>query len=485
MDELNHKFSVADIIKSTGGRLLNGCLSASFEDISTDSRNIKPGELFLALKGERFDGQRFIPQACDRGATGVVVKKGFSKEEVCIGNRAVIEVEDPLRALGDIAHYWRMKHLVKVVGVTGSNGKTTTKEMIGQIMGVTGNILKTEGNFNNLVGLPLTLLRLSEKDEVAILEMGTNARSEIKRLAEISVPDIAVITNIGQAHLEGLRSIEEVTEEKGDLFRALREDGFVIINKDDPRVLNVAAECKCKKISFGVVNKADLMAIDVSMSDQGRVGFRLSNGYKDVTVDLRICGTFNVYNALAAAGVAHALGAKLEIIREGLERFRHLPGRMEVIGSDRYTIINDTYNANPNSMEQALKTLVGMKGAGRTIAVLGDMLELGTFARLAHLRIGNLVSKLGVDYLFTLGQDSRHLARGALESRMNEQNIYVGEGHQELAARLKGIIGKGDYILVKGSRGMNMELIVEELLSDERKEGGENKRRGEEDTSCR
>ncbi|KAF0123282.1 MAG: UDP-N-acetylmuramoyl-tripeptide--D-alanyl-D-alanine ligase [bacterium] len=465
MSELNYKFSSADVLKITGGRLLHGSLFASFKNISTDSRTIKPEDLFIALKGEHFDGHSFIPQIYKKGANGAIVKRGFLEEEGWNGEWTIIEVDDTLRALGDIAHFWRMKHPIPVVGITGSNGKTTTKEMIGSILEITFNILKTEGNFNNLIGLPLTLLRLSKKDEIAVLEMGTNARGEIKRLSEISVPDVAVITNIGQAHLQGLLSVEEVREEKGDLFKILREDGFAVINQDDPMVLKLAAECRCRKIGFSMSEEAELMAKDVSISDSGKVRFRLAAGDKDAIIDLPVYGIFNVYNALAAAGVAKSLGVGLEIIKEGLERFKPLPGRMEIIELDGYTIINDTYNANPNSMGQALKTLTGLKRAGRTIAVLGDMLELGEFTESAHIKIGSMVSGLGIDYLFTLGKDSVNIALAASEGGMNVDNIYIEKEYQDVTAKLRAIITKGDCILVKGSRGMKMELIVKELVT--------------------
>ncbi|MFH1623959.1 MAG: UDP-N-acetylmuramoyl-tripeptide--D-alanyl-D-alanine ligase [Pseudomonadota bacterium] len=465
MTELDYRFRAADILKVTGGRLFKGSLSASFRDISTDSRTVTPGELFVALKGERFDGHNFIQQAYEKGAHGVIVRRGFQGDKKYNGRGTIIEVEDPLRALGDIARFWRLKHPIPVVGVTGSNGKTTTKEMIGSILGIPFNVLKTEGNFNNLVGLPLTLLRLGQKDEVAVLEMGTNARSEIKRLSEISVPNIAVITNIGQAHLQGLGSVEEVMEEKGQLFKVLREDSFAIVNEDDPRVITLASQCKCRKVSFGMRSKADLTAKDVSISDAGGVTFRLSRGEKGITISLPLYGGFNVYNALAAAGVAQSLGVGLEVIKEGLERFKPPPGRMEVLESNGYTIVNDSYNANPDSMEQALRTLVRVKGAGRGVAVLGDMLELGEFTELAHMQIGRLVSQLGIDYLFTLGQNSTGIARGAIEGGMNVENVYMENGYQEIVSKLKAVVAKGDCILVKGSRAMRMELIVEGLIT--------------------
>ena len=465
MVESKHKFSTDDILKVTGGRLRKGSLSSSFTDISTDSRTIKPGELFIALNGEHFDGSRFVSGAYEKGAHGAIVRKGAGEKE-WDGKGAIIEVEDSLNALGDIARFWRMKHPIPLIGITGSNGKTTTKEMIGIILEKSFSILQTEGNFNNLVGLPLTLLRLKQGHEIAILEMGTNARSEIKRLSEISTPDIAVITNIGQAHLEGLHTIEEVMAEKGELFSALREDSFAIINKDDPRVLHLASQCRCRKISFSTTKKADLMAKEISVSDSGRVRFQLSNGSKDIAVNLPLYGIFNVHNALAAAGVAIALGVGLETIKEGMEGIKPPPGRMEVIELDRYTIINDTYNANPSSMEQALKTLAGIKGRGRAVAVLGDMFELGEFTESAHIEIGRLVSGLGIDFLLTLGRQSENICRGAYEGGMGAENIYTGEKHQAVASKLRAIIGKGDYILVKGSRAMKMELIIEELMAE-------------------
>ncbi|MEW6616302.1 MAG: UDP-N-acetylmuramoyl-tripeptide--D-alanyl-D-alanine ligase [Thermodesulfobacteriota bacterium] len=467
MSEPDYKFSAADILKITGGRLIHGSLFASFKNISTDSRTIKPEDLFIALNGEHFDGHNFIPDVCEKGANGAIVKRGFLVEKGWNGEETIIEVDDTLRALGDIAHYWRMKHPIPIVGITGSNGKTTTKEMIGSILGIPFKVLKTEGNFNNLIGLPLTLLRLSGKDEIAVLEMGTNARYEIKRLSEISVPDVAVITNIGQAHLQGLLSVEEVREEKGELFNILKEDSFAIINQDDPMVLKLAAECKCRKIGFSVIKDANLIARDLSISDSGKVSFRLAVEDKDTIINLPLYGVFNVYNALAAAGVAQALGVGLEIIKEGLERFKPLPGRMEIMELDGYTIINDTYNANPNSMAQALKTLTGFKRTGRTIAVLGDMLELGEFTESAHIQIGNMVSELGIDYLFTLGKDSVNIALAASEGGMNEKNIYVEKEHQDITAKLRTIITKGDCILVKGSRSMKMELIVKKLTTRE------------------
>lgn len=465
MSELNYKFSAADVLKITGGRLLHGYLFTSFKNISTDSRTIKPEELFIALEGEHFDGHNFIPQVYKKSANGVIVNRKSLEDKGWDDEWAIIEVDDTLRALGDIAHFWRMKHPIPVVGITGSNGKTTTKEMISSILKIPFNVLKTEGNFNNLIGLPLTLLRLSEKDEIAVLEMGTNAKSEIKRLSEIAVPDIAVITNIGQAHLQGLLSVEEVREEKGELFKILREDSFAIINQDDPMILKLAAECKCRKIGFSLSGDADLMARDLSISDSGKVKFRLATEDEDAIIDLPLYGVFNVYNALAAAGVAQALGMGLELIKEGLERFEPLPGRMEIMELNGYTIINDTYNANPNSMEQALKTLIGFKKMGRTIAVLGDMLELGEFTKSAHIQIGSMVSGLGIDYLFTLGKDSVNIALAASEGGMNEENIYIEKEHQDVTAKLRAIITKGDCILVKGSRSMKMELIIKELTT--------------------
>jgi UDP-N-acetylmuramoyl-tripeptide--D-alanyl-D-alanine ligase len=464
MSEIDYKFSVTDILRISGGRLIHGPHHISFKDISTDSRTIKPGELFIALEGEDFDGHRFISQTYEKGASGAIVKKGAFKEEKHNGIGVIIEVEDTLKTLGDIARFWRMKHPIPVVGITGSNGKTTTKEMIGKVLEIPFNVLKTEGNFNNQVGLPLTLLRLKDKDEIAVLELGTNSRSEISRLSHISLPDVAVITNIGQAHLQGFRSVDELTEEKGEIYKALRKDGFAVINEDDPRVSSLGAACKCKKVRFAIQSNADIMAKDVSTNNSGNVSFMLISKEGAVHINLPLYGTFNVYNALAAAGVAQVLGIGLEVIQRGLEDFSLPSGRMEVIDSGRYILINDTYNANPNSVEVALKTLVNFKRAKRTIAVLGDMLELGEFSVSAHIHAGRLVSKLGIDYLFTLGEESINIAHGAREDGMNIEKIYSGKEHKEVSSKLKATIDRGDCILVKGSRAMKMELIIEELI---------------------
>lgn len=469
MSETDCKFSVTDILTASGGSLIHGSHQISFKDISTDSRTIKSGEVFIALEGEHFNGHRFISEVYEKGASGAIVKKGALKQEEQNGIGVVIEVEDTLKALGDIARFWRKKHPIPVVGITGSNGKTTTKEMIGKVLEIPFNVLKTEGNFNNLVGLPLTLLRLKDRDEIAVLELGTNSRSEISRLSQISLPDVAVITNIGQAHLQGFRSVDELTEEKGEIFKALSKDGFAVINEDDPRVSSLGAACKCKKVRFAIQGNADIMAKDVSTDSSGNVSFKLISKEGDIRINLPLYGTFNVYNALAAAGVAKALGIGLEVIQRGLEDFSLPSGRMEVMDFGRHILINDAYNANPNSVEVALQTLVHFKGAKRTIAILGDMLELGESSKSAHIHAGRLVSKLGIDYLFTMGEESIHIAHGAREDGMNRERIYSGKDHKEVSLKLRATIERGDCILVKGSRAMKMELIVEELM----KEGGE------------
>ncbi|MDY6854339.1 MAG: UDP-N-acetylmuramoyl-tripeptide--D-alanyl-D-alanine ligase [Thermodesulfobacteriota bacterium] len=464
MSEADYKFSVNEILAFSGGSLIHGSHHVSFKDISTDSRTIRAGELFIALEGEHFDGHRFITEVREKGASGAIVKKGALKQEEQNSIGFVIEVEDTLKALGDIARFWRMKHPIQVVGITGSNGKTTTKDMVGKILEIPFNILKTEGNFNNQVGLPLTLLRLKEKDEIAVLELGTNSRSEIKRLSHISLPDVAVITNIGLAHLQGFRSVDELTDEKGEIFKALSKDGFAVINEDDARVSSLGAACKCKKIRFALQGNADIMAKDVSTDNSGNISFILISKQGDVHINLPLYGTFNVYNALAAAGVAQALGIGLDVIQRGLEDFYPPSGRMEVMDFGWYMLINDAYNANPNSVEMALKTLVTFKGAKRTIAVLGDMLELGEFSESEHIHAGKLVSKLGIDYLFTMGEESVNIAQGAREDGMNIERIYSGKEHKEVFLKLKATIKDGDCILVKGSRAMKMELIIKELI---------------------
>ena len=336
----------------------------------------------------------------------------------------VIGVPDTLRALGDIASLWRRRFSLPLVAITGSSGKTTTKEMLAAIAVRSRKILVTEGNLNNLIGLPHTLLKIREEHELAVVEMGTNSPGEIARLAEIAAPDIGLITNIGPAHLEGLGSFEAIREEKGALFQVMNGRGTAIINRDDDAVGILARRWRGDRITFGLKSGADITARRVETAGPEGVRFTLVIDGIEVPVRLAAPGRHNIQNALAAGAAAWALGIEREEIAAGLNAFCPVPGRMEIrrLGNGAFVIM-DTYNANPASMRESLVTLQGLRKEGRTIAILGDMLELGTQARELHEEIGSILVKTGVDRVFLKGPLSRSIAAGAMKKGFPEERI--------------------------------------------------------------
>jgi UDP-N-acetylmuramoyl-tripeptide--D-alanyl-D-alanine ligase len=458
---------IEEVLRATGGRLLQGEEEAFFQGISTDSRTIRAGELFIALKGPYFDGHHFAQKALEKKAGGVVIEEDQAGDIRWNGYRskAVIVVKDTLRALGDIAHDQRRRYRTPVVALTGSNGKTTTKEMISACLETTFPVLKTKGNLNNLIGLPLTLLNLTEKERVVVLEMGMNVPGEVRRLTEIAEPDVGLITNIQMAHLEGMGSLDRVKEEKGELFRRMRKDGTILVNQNDPYVSDLAGEFSGQKITFGVEKSADVMAKEVRLRGSEGTSFKLILEGEEIGIALPLLGRHFISNALAAIAAASLFGIELEKVKGVLEHFQPFHMRMEVIplGGGK-TLIDDTYNANPRSMDLALEILAELKGKGRAIAVLGDMLELGGFSEEAHRQLGEKVKELSIDLLLTLGEKAPLVVESAIRHGFELKRAKVAESHSEAISFLKGIIREGDWILVKGSRGMAMEKVVEGLI---------------------
>jgi len=455
-------FSIEEVITATGGKLISGPSAMSFCGVSTDSRSIVQGNIFIALKGESYDGHDFAVAALQQGAAGLLIQNetdiGFAAGG---GNAAVIMVADTLQALGDLASAWRKKFTVPVIALTGSSGKTTTKEMIAGIIGREKNVLKTEGNLNNLIGLPLTLLGLKKEHEIAILEMGTNTRGEIKRLTQIAAPDIALITNIGPAHLAGFGTVEAIREEKGALFLHMAGAGLVVVNVDDEAVRTIAEGWKGRKVTFGMSLDADITAGDIEKNGVKGVRFNLSAGGKTEKVEMKTAGIHNIYNALAAAAVAGAAGCDMATIREGLMSFRPVSGRMTIIKLRNCAfIIDDSYNANPASMREALMTLKDLKNHHNGFVFFGDMLELGDAAAEMHRKIGILMATIGVSAVFLKGEYAAHTSAGAREGGMAEENIFLLSDETQVAEYLKKHLKKGDWILVKGSRRMKMEKIT-------------------------
>jgi UDP-N-acetylmuramoyl-tripeptide--D-alanyl-D-alanine ligase len=459
-------FRCKEILGATGGFQVQGNHEENFHGISTDSRNIAPGSLFIPLKGENYDGHGFLAAAVREGATGVLIQKDSEAKRLSWDEGiTVILVEDTLKALGDIAHFWRKKFTGSVVAITGSSGKTTTKEMVAGIVGLAKNIAKTQGNLNNLVGVPLTLLSLREEHEVMILELGTNRRGEIERLTRIAEPDIGLITNIGPAHLEGLKSLDVVREEKSDLFRNMAPSGIAVINSDDQELTEAVHSWKGKMITFGLSQDSDVAAENIIKHGERGTRFTLRLGKERREIDLSATGEHNIYNALAAAASSWALGIEHPVICRGLTAFSPISGRMEILPlKNGAFIINDTYNANPASVREALKTLDDLRGNHQSTVILGDMLELGEHSEQMHQGIGRLMADTGVGTIFLRGRLSQATAAGAIKSDMPQERIFYFETAEEVITHLKPMLRKGDWILVKGSRMMKMEQIVKAIV---------------------
>jgi len=434
-----------------------------FTGVSTDSRQCAPGNLFVALQGENFDGHHFLDQAIQKGAAGLLIHR---RPEKTPHDLPVILAPDTLQALGDLAHFWRRRFSPTIIAITGSSGKTTTKEMAAAILESGRNILKTEGNFNNLIGLPLTIFNLNHDHTLAILELGTNRRGEIARLTKIATPEIGLITNIGPAHLEGFASLAGVAEEKMDLFLNMPRSGTIIINRDDPFLRNSGDAWTGRCVSFGLKEGADVGAEKIAYRHDQGTSFTLRIGKDRQEVVMPIAGEHHVMNALAAAASARVAGATIADIGRGLTNFSPVPGRMEVLplGNGAF-VINDTYNANPASVGEALKTLNNLKGKGRSVVVLGDMLELGNQEEIWHQEIGGLLADTGVDRVYLRGRLAGATAAGASKQGLPASSVIFREDPEEIAGDIISYAKEGDWILVKGSRRMRMETIVEMIVS--------------------
>jgi len=455
------RWTLQNVLDATGGTVSPLTPhDLGFDSITTDSRHIESGALFFALRGPQHDGHAFAADALRQGAGAVVV----DHQNVAAPADRLVVVPDTLQALGDLAAWTRQQHAVRVVAVTGSNGKTTTKEMIAALCtaatfpGPRQRVLKTEGNFNNLIGLPLTLFRLRGDEAVAVLEMGMNRFGEIARLTSIADPDFAVITNIGPAHLEGVGgTLAGVAQAKGELFAGLSADAIIAVNVDDEWVRRAAEPFHGRVITFGA--EADVRARAVTDLGQDGVGFELHVGVERARVHLRTIGTHNVMNALAAAAIGHALGIGVDVIARGLAQAA-VPGmRMQIIRlANGVTVINDAYNANPSSVEAALVAL--RRFSGRRVVVLGDMWELGDEARRAHRTVGERAAALGVDRLVVMGAHAEAMAAGARAGGLAPAVVHVCGSRAEVAAVVVAHWQRGDTVLVKASRGAKMDEVV-------------------------
>jgi UDP-N-acetylmuramoyl-tripeptide--D-alanyl-D-alanine ligase len=458
-----------EIIQATGGELLSH-YSGFFSGVSIDSRTISEDELFFALKGERFDGHDFLEDALMKG-TGAVVD---SKRPKIPEGKAVIYVKDTLDALQDLAHFLRKRREVPVIAITGSNGKTTTKEMAYAILSQRFKVLKNEGNLNNHIGLPLTLTRITHDDEVVVLEMGMNAMGEIKRLCEIAAPTHGVITNISSAHVGELGGLENIREAKLEILDGL---SVTVLNADDVFLMEGFASAVKRGreygrlITFSVHRDSGVRAEEITEDGRGSsFTLRVEDG-DNAVITMNVHGLFNVYNALAASAVCLSLGITTDEIKAALERYRAFPMRFEIFRVNNITVINDAYNANPSSVEESLKELVRMRSDGRIVAVLGDMYELGEFSEGLHRSIGEMIPGLGINVFVAVGEmmaitaEESRKAKGLKSGGNAPLEVYDFRSSEEVAQNITDIVRDGDTVLVKGSRAMGMEKIVEKIRS--------------------
>ncbi len=432
--------------------------------LCTDSRTLKRGQVFWALKGEKFNGHEFANQAFTQGGYAAVVDEKWM-ETNGIPINVYVPVPDTNTALLHFARGYAAKFKIPKIAVTGSNGKTTTKDMISHVLGKVGPTLATQGNFNNQVGVPLTLFDLKPSHRYAIIEMGTNHPGEIAPLSEAAQPSMAVITNIGYSHLEHFGTKEKIRDEKLTITAGFSGKGTLILNVDDPLLAKIKATSRYKLMTFGI-DRGQIRPTDLTFGPDGCASFKIGR----TLFHLQVPGRHNVYNALATIAVATQLRVPKTLIAQGLRSFKASKNRMQVKTLSGLTVLDDCYNANPSSMRSALSTLGSFRAVGRRIAVLGDMLELGEEAIALHKEIGNYLVEMGVDEIFTFGNLSRHINAGAREKGLPRNRAHHFADFELMTSELVRFLVPGDAVLVKASRGMKLERIYE-FLKEKAKAG--------------
>lgn len=471
--------TLENIAEVCGGTLIYGAgaeqnKSREATCVVLDSRKIEQGGIFIANQGENVDGHKFIGQVFEKGALGVIVEK--TPEQVCEEHGIATEkwgtyilVKDSLQALKEIAEYYRKQLEIPVVGITGSVGKTSTKEFIAGVLSRQYKVLKTEGNFNNEIGLPLTLLRIQKEHDVAVVEMGISDFGEMHRLSKMARPNVCVITNIGQCHLENLKSREGILKAKTEIFDFMAEDGFVCVNGSDDMLATLDRVKGRKVLRFGVKNEGCECfdsAFDVyadQIENRGLFGSKavLHMGKNAMDIDVPLPGSHMVLNATAAALVAGLLAVSPKKICEGIASVEAVGGRSNIIQKENRTLIDDCYNANPVSMRAAIDLL--MMAVGRKVAVLGDMFELGENSDAMHEGVGDYAARAGVDVIVCVGENSKHMNKGALTAKKDGQEVYYFATREELLENLESLLQEEDTVLVKASHGMGFSKVVESL----------------------
>ncbi len=453
-------FTVQDIVRATQGALVAGDLGIPVTGVSIDSRTLGVGEAFFAIRGHRLDGHGFLADAAARGAACLVV---HALPDEIPANVPLVLVEETTRALGRLAAWHRGRFAIPVVAITGSNGKTTTKELTAGVLATRWRVLKPERSFNNQWGLPLTLLQLGPDHQAAVLEIGSNAPGEVAALAALTAPSIAVVTTVAAVHTEFLGSLEGVREEKAGLVRALGADGVAVLNADDARVAGMARDTRARIVTYGRAATAHVRALDDVVDDEAGLRFTLESGGERQAVTLALAGRHNVTNALAAAAAGVALGLPLADVVRGLAAVGSLAGRCVWRQAGAVTLLDDTYNASPGSVRAALDTLAAHRRGRRAVVVLGDMLELGAITDDAHREVGRLVAALPADEFVGVGRAMQAAVEAARDAGLAEARHLTT--FEDTVAHLLKRLTAGDVVLVKGSRGMRMERVVDALVA--------------------
>jgi len=451
------QLKLKEILEATNGELICGDKNAKFTNVSINSREIADGDLFIPIVGDRFDGHDFIVPSFKAGASASLTHKKIDPIE----NKSLILVDDTTKALGDLASFYRDKFDIPFVGITGSVGKTSTKDMVAVVLSQKFNVLKTEGNFNNEIGLPLTLLNLDSFHEAAVIEMGTSAPGEISRLTSITKPDITVITNIGTAHIEKFGSRQNILKAKLEILEGLSEGGIVVLNGDDNLLGGMKELLKFRTIFYGMEDGHDYQAYNVKTFGEAGTIFEITIRNHEYKIHIPAPGTHNVYNALAAIAIGMELNIPVEKIVSGISEYIPYKMRLNITNRDGIKIINDVYNASPQSMEAAINVLKDVGSNGRTVAILGDMLEMGEWAATAHYGVGKFAASKGINFIIGVGENGKDIVQGAIDFGTSLNNLFSFENNSEVNEFLKGFIRIGDIILVKGSRGMKGEEIVD------------------------
>ncbi|SCX88827.1 UDP-N-acetylmuramoyl-tripeptide--D-alanyl-D-alanine ligase [Alkaliphilus peptidifermentans] len=448
-----------EICRGCNGHIISKGASTSAYGVSTDTRTIQKGMLFVPLMGENFDGHTFIEEAKIKGATGAIIEKNRSLNLSVLDSMYLIEVEDTLEALSRLSKFYRNMFNIPFVGVTGSTGKTSTKDMISAVLSSHFSVLKNIGNFNNHIGLPLTLFNLEKHNQVAVLEMGMSAFGEISMLAEIVRPKIGVITNIGMSHIEHLGSKENIMKAKMEIAEHMTEDNYLIINGDDEYLKKLKGQkTPYTKIFYGIGQDNDLYPSSISENEDGGYSISITINDREATFNIKQYGLHNVYNGLVAIWIGNYFGLSPDKIQQAFDFYSPSKMRMEILELHNFKVINDTYNASPDSMKAAIDVLKHIKGK-RKIAVLGNMLEMGAFSEEGHRLVGSYLVKAGVDGLIAVGDEARWIAMEVNYINSSINTIIVDDNKQA-CIKLNEMLENDDVILIKGSRGMQMEEIV-------------------------